>query len=92
MWKCSPFTSTLRSNPHKVYLMSVDAARATGFRDSLTFFRSNLNLIKLSLLQQEKDDLIAAGRLNGQLRGRNVTIVAARNVFKLFGAKCVKSE
>jgi chromatin structure-remodeling complex protein RSC7 len=80
----------MRSNPHKVYLLSVDAARTVGFRDSLSLFRSHLRLVKLALLPQEKDDLIAAGRLNAQLRGRNVTIVTAKSIFKQFGAKAIK--
>ncbi|PWN20099.1 hypothetical protein BCV69DRAFT_283634 [Microstroma glucosiphilum] len=90
VWKAAPFTSSMRSNPHKVYLLSVDAARTVGFRDSLSLFRSHLRLVKLALLPQEKDDLIAAGRLNAQLRGRNVTIVTAKSVFKQFGAKAIK--
>lgn len=90
-WKAPSFTSSLRGDPEKVYFLSVDAARAVGFRDSLTLFRTDLRLIKLSLCQQEKDDLIAAGRLKEQLRGRNVTAVAARNVFKIHGAKTIKN-
>lgn len=90
-YKLSPFTSSMRSNPHRVYVLSVDAARACGFRDSLSLFRSDLRLIKISLLQQEKEDLIAAGRLNGQLKGRNVTMLGVRNIYKIFGAKVVKN-
>lgn len=91
-WKAPSFTSSLRGDPNKVYFLSVDAARAVGYRDSLTLFRTDVRLIKLSLCQQEKDDLIAAGRLKEQLRGRNVTAVTARSVFKVHGAKAVKSE
>ncbi|CAO1626583.1 unnamed protein product [Jaminaea pallidilutea] len=90
-WKPASFTSSLRADPHKVYFLAVDAARAVGFRDSLTFFRSEPRLVRLNLLQQEKEDLVAAGRLHGQQRHRNVTFVAATNVFKIYGAKAVKN-
>lgn len=90
-WKPASFTSSLRVDPHKVYFLAVDAARACGFRDSLTFFRSDTRLIRINLLQQEKDDLIATGRLHSQQRGRNVTFVGARNVYKIFGAKVIKN-
>ncbi|PWN31168.1 hypothetical protein BDZ90DRAFT_205490, partial [Jaminaea rosea] len=90
-YKMPSFTSTLRANPHKVYFLAVDAARAVGFRDSLTFFRSDVRLIRINLLPQEREDLIAAGRLHGQQKGRNVTFVAARNMFKIFGAKTVRN-
>lgn len=90
-WKPASFTSSLRVNPHKVYFLAVDAARACGFRDSLTFFRADTRLVRINLLQQEKDDLIATGRLHSQQRGRNVTFVGARNVFKIYGAKVVKN-
>lgn len=43
-------------------------------------------------MQGEKETLIDSGRLSGSLRGRNVTMVAARNVFKMHGARMVKSE
>ncbi|GAA5921055.1 hypothetical protein JCM3775_004071 [Rhodotorula graminis] len=85
-WKVHTFTSPLRQNPNRVYILSIDAARAAGFRDSLYFFRRNPMIHKLTCNQEEKDRLIELGRLSGNLKSRAVTMVAARNVFKVMGA------
>ena len=87
MYKMPTFTSSLRHDREKVYMLSIDAARGAGFKDSLYMFRRNLLLVKLTLEQEEKEKLIAEGKLAANSRSRSVTIVAARNVFKLFGAK-----
>uniref|UniRef100_A0A0K3CQB1 FGENESH: predicted gene_10.69 protein n=1 Tax=Rhodotorula toruloides TaxID=5286 RepID=A0A0K3CQB1_RHOTO len=89
-WKVHTFTSPLRPNQNKVYILSIDAARAAGFRDSLYFFRRNPTIHKLTCNQQEKDRLIEIGRLSGNLKSRAVTMVAARNVFKVMGATFVQ--
>jgi hypothetical protein len=36
--------------------------------------------------------LIESGHVDAKLKGRNVAVVAARNVFKLFGKNCVRRE
>lgn len=86
-YKAYNFTSDLRDDPEKVYMLSIDAARSAGYRDSLYFFRRNPQIFKIELLQAEKDKLIEDGRLSGQLKTRNVTMVPARNVYKLHGAR-----
>ncbi|GAA5995580.1 chromatin structure-remodeling complex subunit RSC7 [Rhodotorula paludigena] len=88
-WKVHTFTSPLRPNVNKVYILSIDAARAAGFRDSLYFFRRNPQIHKLTCNQEEKDRLIELGRLSGNLKSRAVTMVSARNVFKVMGATFV---
>ncbi|KAM0748738.1 hypothetical protein T439DRAFT_382510 [Meredithblackwellia eburnea MCA 4105] len=80
------FTSPMRQNPNKVYMLSIDAARASGFRDSLYFFRKNPLIHKLSCSQHEKDRLIDMGKLSANLKSRSVTMVSARNCFKIMGA------
>lgn len=90
-WKVHTFTSPLRPNPNRVYILSIDAARAAGFRDSLYFFRRNPMIHKLTCNQEEKDRLIELGRLSGNLKSRAVTMVAARNVFKVMGATFLQS-
>ncbi|SNX82439.1 uncharacterized protein MEPE_01145 [Melanopsichium pennsylvanicum] len=86
-YKAYNFTSDLRADPEKVYMLAIDAARTAGYRDSLYFFRKNPQIFKIELLQPEKEKLIEDGRLSGQLRTRNVTMVPARNVYKLHGAR-----
>ncbi|GAA5965525.1 hypothetical protein JCM3765_007366 [Sporobolomyces pararoseus] len=89
-WKVHTFTSPMRTNPEKLYMLSIDAARCAGFRDSLYFFRRNPLIHKLSCSQAEKDRLIELGKLSGNLKSRAVTMVSARNVFKVMGATFVQ--
>ncbi|TKY85112.1 hypothetical protein EX895_006192 [Sporisorium graminicola] len=86
-YKAYNFTSEHRSDPEKVYMLAIDAARSAGYRDSLYFFRRNPQIFKIELFQAEKEKLIDDGRLSGQLKTRNVTMVPARNVYKLHGAR-----
>ena len=73
-------------------VLSIDAARTCGYRDSLYFFRRNKELVKLTLAGVEKEHLIDIGRLSTTLKTRSVTMIAARNCFKLQGAKMLKSQ
>ncbi|KAI5480214.1 chromatin structure-remodeling complex protein RSC7 [Pseudohyphozyma bogoriensis] len=91
-FKVATFTSPLRPNPNKLYMLSIDAARASGFRDSLYFFRRNPLIHKLSCNQAEKDRLIELGKLSTNLKSRAVTMVSAKNCFKVMGAQFVLNE
>jgi chromatin structure-remodeling complex protein RSC7 len=70
-------------------MLAIDAARTSGFRDSLYYFRRNPLAFKLNATQAEKDALISAGKLGGHLRTRAVTLITARSAYKLHGAKTV---
>ncbi|KAH8829129.1 chromatin remodelling complex Rsc7/Swp82 subunit-domain-containing protein [Flagelloscypha sp. PMI_526] len=74
----------------RVYMLAIDAARTSGFRDSLYYFRRNPLSHKLNATQAEKDYLIEIGKLGNHLKTRSVTLITARSVFKLHGAKTVK--
>lgn len=74
-------------HPERRYMLAIDAARTSGFRDSLYYFRRNPFAFKLNATQTEKDYLIEIGKLGGHLRTRSVTLVTARSAFKLHGAK-----
>lgn len=89
-YKLSTFTSPMRGSTSKRYMLSIDAARAAGFRDSLYFFRRNPLVHKLSCSQVEKDHLIELGKLSTNLKSRAVTMVSARNVYKVMGAAFIK--
>lgn len=90
VFKADTFCSPWRANQDKRYMLSIEAARTSGFRDSLYYFRRNPAVVKLTLSQAEKDHLISLGRLSVSLKSRSVTIVTARSAFKLHGAKMVK--
>ncbi|KAL7416101.1 chromatin remodelling complex Rsc7/Swp82 subunit-domain-containing protein [Mrakia frigida] len=90
-YKANSFASPYRPDPEKLYILSIDAARTCGYRDSLYFFRRNKELVKLTLSGVEKEHLIDIGRLSTTLKTRSVTMIAARNCYKLQGAKMLKN-
>ncbi|KAF8128714.1 chromatin remodelling complex Rsc7/Swp82 subunit-domain-containing protein [Boletus edulis] len=87
-FKCSTFVLPDR-HPTRQYMLAIDAARSSGFRDSLYYFRRNALALKLSASQQEKEALIQAGKLGAHLKTRSVTLVTARSAYKLHGAKMI---
>ncbi|KAG2035568.1 chromatin remodelling complex Rsc7/Swp82 subunit-domain-containing protein [Suillus americanus] len=87
-FKCHTFVLPQR-HPSRQYMLAIDAARASGFRDSLYFFRRNPLALKLSATQPEKEFLISAGKLGAHLKTRSVTLVTARSAYKLHGAKMI---
>ena len=92
-YKLSTFTSPMRaSSPNRRFMLSIDAARAAGFRDSLYFFRRNPLVHKLSCSQAEKDRLIDLGKLSPNLKSRAVTMVSARNCYKVMGATFIRGR
>ena len=86
-YRVPTFTSPERSDPNRLYMLSIDVARVLGFRDSGYFFRKNPLLHKVLLSTEERDALVADGRLSGPTR--NVTMVVARSVFMLMGARII---
>ncbi|WFC99966.1 chromatin structure-remodeling complex subunit RSC7 [Malassezia yamatoensis] len=83
------FTLPNCSDPHRLYMMSIDVARALGFRDSAYFFRKHPLLHKLGVDSQLKEALAEDARIAAQVRMRNATIVTARSVFQLVGARII---
>ncbi|SCU92309.1 LAFA_0F09428g1_1 [Lachancea sp. 'fantastica'] len=82
-------TFTLSSRGERKYMLSTEPARAVGFRDSYLFFQYHSNLYKLTISQDERNDLIHRGIIPYSYRTRTITLVAARGVFKEFGAKII---
>ena len=91
-YKLVTFTSETRRNPERVYALTIDAARACGYSDSLAFLRRCPQVLKLGCNADERQLLIDIGRVTGNLKHRMVTMVAMRNVYKLMGARVVKSQ
>ncbi|KAG6856713.1 hypothetical protein H0H87_001502 [Tephrocybe sp. NHM501043] len=87
-FKASTFIIPNR-HPTRHYMLAIDAARTSGFRDSLYYFRRNLLAFKLNATQPEKEYLIAQGKLGSHLKTRSVTLITARSAFKLHGSKMV---
>ncbi|KIY49814.1 hypothetical protein FISHEDRAFT_40908 [Fistulina hepatica ATCC 64428] len=76
-------------HPKRLYMLALDAARTSGFKDSLTYFRRNPLAYKLSCTQAEKEYLIGIGKLGTHLKTRSVTLITARSAYKSHGAKMV---
>jgi hypothetical protein len=70
-----------------MFMLAIDAARTSGFRDSLYYFRRNPLAHKLNATQIEKEFLIEIGKLGSHLRTRSVTLITARSAFKMHGSK-----
>ncbi|WP_260827037.1 hypothetical protein, partial [Salmonella enterica] len=62
-YKCPVFSLPYREDPERIYALTIDVARAAGYRDSLYFLRKNPEIIKLELEPMEKDMLIEQGRI-----------------------------
>nr|ODN97540.1 chromatin structure-remodeling complex protein RSC7 [Cryptococcus depauperatus CBS 7855] len=90
-YKLITFTSAERRNPERIYALTIDAARACGYSDSLAFLRRYPTILKLSCTAAERVKLIDLGRISGNLKHRQVTMVAIRNVYKATGAKVINN-
>jgi chromatin structure-remodeling complex protein RSC7 len=74
-------------HPERMFMLAIDAARTSGLRDTLYYFRRNPLAHKLNATQIEKEFLIEIGKLGSHLRTRSVTLITARSAFKLHGSK-----
>lgn len=79
-------------HPDIKYMLAIECARSSGYRDSLYYFRRNPLMYKIQLTAPEKEYLIQTGKLHTNLRHRSVTMVTARSAFKQHGAKVIRSE
>ncbi|KAF8579967.1 hypothetical protein K439DRAFT_1358324 [Ramaria rubella] len=77
-------------HPTRQYMLAIEAARTSGYKDSLYYFRRNPLMHKLVCTQTEKDELIAAGTIPSHMRTRSVTLVTARSAYKQHGAKMLR--
>ncbi|KAF5392878.1 hypothetical protein D9757_000856 [Collybiopsis confluens] len=87
-FKASTFALPNR-HPERRYMLAIEAARSSGYRDSLYYFRRNPLAFKLNATQPEKEYLISEGKLGPHLKTRSVTMITAQSAFKLHGSKMV---
>ncbi|KAF2225652.1 chromatin remodelling complex Rsc7/Swp82 subunit-domain-containing protein [Elsinoe ampelina] len=80
---------TIVGREQRLYMLSTEPARCTGFRDSYLFFNKHLSLHKIVLNDEEKMDLIERDLIPHSYKGRNIGICTARSVFREFGARIV---
>ncbi|CCD26400.1 Npl6p NDAI_0H02260 [Naumovozyma dairenensis CBS 421] len=84
-------TFTLTSRGERKFMLATECARSVGFRDSYLFFQYNKSIYKFVLLQSDKNDLIDRGLIPYSYRNRQIALVSARGVFKVFGAKIIRN-
>jgi len=73
----------------RMYMLSTEPARCMGFRDSYLFFARHTKLFKVVLDDEEKRDMIDREIIPHSYKGRAITVVTARSVFREFGAKII---
>lgn len=80
---------TIAGRGNRLYMLSTEPARCTGFRDSYLFFTKHLMLYKIILGEEEKKDLISRDLIPHSYKGRSIGVVTARSVFREFGSRIV---
>lgn len=84
-------TFTVLGNGDKKFMVSTEPARLVGFRDSYLLFKTHKNLFKKVCTQEEKLDLIDRHIIPNSYKGRSVNLVAARSIFREFGAVIIQN-
>lgn len=81
---------TVLGNGDKKFMVSTEPARLVGFRDSYLLFKTHRNLFKKVCTHEEKIDLIDRHIIPNSYKGRSVNLVAARSIFREFGARIIR--
>ncbi|KAG0305398.1 hypothetical protein BGZ98_004200 [Dissophora globulifera] len=87
-YRCRSFKMPIRGD--RIYIMSMDAARVLGFRDSYLFFLRNPHLIRVNTTVEERTWMIENGMLMANFKSKLIAVVTARSLFKMFGHRIIK--
>lgn len=82
-------TFKLQGCANRLYMLSTEPARCTGFRDSYLFFAKHPTLFKIVVDEEQKKDLISRDLIPHSYKGRSIGVVTAHSVFREFGCKIV---
>ena len=80
---------TIEGRGGRLYMLSTEPARCTGFRDSYLFFTKHPKLYKIIIDDDEKRNLIERDVIPHSYKGRAIGVVTARSVFREFGARII---
>ncbi|KAL9096641.1 MAG: hypothetical protein Q9165_001128 [Trypethelium subeluteriae] len=80
---------TIEGRGNRLYMLSTEPARCTGFRDSYLFFTKHPKLYKIIIDDDEKRNLIERDVIPHSYKGRAIGVVTARSVFREFGARII---
>ena len=81
---------TLPRHPTRLYSFSLDASKALGFRDTYIFFLRNTTIKRINGSDADREYLTENNMLPPPMKNRNITLVTARNVFRVFGHQVIK--
>lgn len=84
------FQTFTLGNSTELYLFSLDASKLLGFRDSYIFFLRNTKVQRINASEADREYLQKMRILPSQLRSRPITLIKAKNLFKVFGHKVVR--
>ncbi|KAL1923378.1 uncharacterized protein VTP21DRAFT_8358 [Calcarisporiella thermophila] len=90
VWKGPVFQ--VPSKGSRWYMLSIDASKILGFRDSYLFFMHNPTIKRTQATPEDKEYLISSGYIAANLRGRGVAIVPTRKLYKYFGKKMYRKK
>ncbi|ODQ77048.1 hypothetical protein BABINDRAFT_163782 [Babjeviella inositovora NRRL Y-12698] len=82
-------TFTVFGKGEKRYMLSTEPARCVGFRDSYLLFHKHKHLYKYVCSPEEKADLIERDLLPPTYKGRSISLVTARSIYREFGARII---
>jgi chromatin structure-remodeling complex protein RSC7 len=88
-YRCRTFTVLRRGQ--RLYMLSTEPARYVGFRDSYLFFTKHKRLFKIIIDEDEKRDMIDRELILHSHKGRAISVVTARSLFREFGAQIIVS-
>ena len=71
-------------------MLTVDVAKALGFRDSYLFLIRNPKFPRLVATDEDRETLVKLEIMPTQLKNRTIAIVTARSVFREFGHRVIK--
>lgn len=75
----------------KKFAISTDIARCVGYRDSYFLFQRHMKVLRVTLSDELKAEMINSGVLPVQYKTRHAYLIAARSAYKEFGAKIIQN-
>ncbi|KAJ1658565.1 hypothetical protein IWQ61_002210 [Dispira simplex] len=88
-FKCRAFQLPNRHRG-RYYMLCMDVVRCTNTRDSFVLFVKHPDLVRLTLTEDEKTQLIEAKILPTFFRSRKIPFITARSAFVTFGHALIK--
>lgn len=86
-YRCRTFR--LKCQGERLFNLGTEVAKVFGYRDSYLLFHKNPDLRKMIVNETDKHDMIAQNIIPYAFRSRQIGVVTARSVFRVFGARAI---